>query len=156
MRKVYIFVVFILLIGLTIYSFSTMPETIDRTYDGVAYKVNDDSFSRKVIVKLQGQYNKKSKLFQGKLFINQNEYEDCILSSATAFTCFVDGNRYIMGVFLSDEGLDQMSFEIRNEKLYSSLTNEKPGTDKLIISVPAVDRSDAVELNSKLRQYGVN
>lgn len=155
MRKVYISIAFILLIVLTIYSFSTMPETIDRSYEGIIYKANDNTYLQKAIIRLQGQYNRKSKAFEGRLSINNIEYADCFLSSATTWTCFIDGTRYLMGQFYSDNDLEEITFEVRYENLYTSLTGEDSVSDKLVISAPADDRIGAVELTGKLEQHGV-
>lgn len=131
-----------------------MPQNIDKTYTGIAYKEIDNSFQQNVIVKLQGVYNKKSKIFQGKLFINDLEYSNCTLSSFTTWTCYIEGNRYLMGQFYSDEDLQQMTFVIQNKELYRSFLKEDIGLDKLIISVPAADRASAIEINNKLKKYG--
>lgn len=155
MRKTYISIFFLVILFLIIYSFLAMPKNIDKTYTGIAYKENDNSFQKDVIVKLQGEYNKKSKVFQGKLFFNDLEYTNCILSSFTTWICYIDGNRYLMGQFYSDEDLEQMTFIIQNEELYKSLLNEDIGIDRLIVSVPAVDRASAKEIKYKLEQCGV-
>ena len=154
MKKTYISILFLIILFSAIYGFSTMPKNINKTYTGIAYKENDNSFQQKVIVKLQGVYNKKSKVFQGKLFINDLEYTNCTLSSLTTWICYIDGNRYLMGQFYSDEDLQQISFLVQNEELYKNFSNENIGSDRLIISAPAAYRAEAIELNNKLKQYG--
>ena len=60
-----------------------------------------------------------------------------------------------MGQVITSDNLDQMTLEIINNEMYKDITNESIINDKLIISVPANNRSDAIKLNGYLRQYGV-
>lgn len=153
MKKVYLTVLLILLSTLTIYSFTATPRRVNCTYQGIAFKMNDTGFLQKVDVKLEGEYNKKTKVFQGKLIINGMEYTQCILSSGFSWVYYAKDKRYLMGQFFSNKNFGQMTFEIENDELYNNLTKDTHKTDKLIISVPAIDRSDAIKLNNALRQY---
>ncbi|MBZ9686163.1 hypothetical protein G9F72_007440 [Clostridium estertheticum] len=156
MKRFYIAIIIILLFIFVGYSyFITTPKTINNVYKGIAYKLNDSKFSKNVIIKLDGQYNKKTKVFKGNLIINDKEYPQCTLSSATMWICYIENKRYLMGTVFTNANLDQMSFEISNEQLYYDLTKEASVNDKLIISVPSNNRLEAIKINNNLEQFGV-
>ncbi|MDQ7096585.1 hypothetical protein REC12_23600 [Desulfosporosinus sp. PR] len=149
--------ILIILIGVTfiIYISLLMPISIKSKYVGIAYRLNDSKFNKKVTVELDGQYNRNSKQFDGKLCINNNEYTPCFFSPATMWICYVGDRRYLMGQVYADEDLKQLTFEINNEQIYYDLTKEPYKGENLFITVPANNKEEAEAIYKKLQQYGV-
>ena len=148
-RYVSIIAIILMVCGYFIYSMTPKIKAIHYTYNGIAYKLNDHNFSKKITLRLDGAFNEKTKYFQGNMNINNKDYSPCLLASRTTWKVYPSTNE-LMGTVLTTGDFKQMSFEVDDPKLYYDITNASKGNDKLIFSIPANSREAAIKIHDNL------
>jgi hypothetical protein len=133
-------------------SYIVLPKKINTSYDGIAYSIQDPSYSKKVTIQLAGQYNKKSNTFQGLMRINNISYTNSILSSGFSAIFYEANTRHLMGRIYFDDDFRNLSMEVEDSQIYREITHEVLKTGKLILSFTATDRSSAIRINSALKE----
>ncbi len=160
MKQNYIKIVLIyIILVIALYFYYTFPREINETYHGIQYKLGDSKYEESIIIKVNGWVYKKLILksyFQGSMTIDEKEISKLKLrfdNNAEWMIGFNDeigefesfGSIYIKGRF------DEFTICVFEK-------GEKPGqkgwnsNDGFMISFPAKNRAEALEISQKLME----
>ncbi|WP_157261202.1 hypothetical protein [Paenibacillus wynnii] len=168
MKKIlYSCVAILSVVGFIIYGFISAPKVIhvNQQIEVTAYKVEDRSFSKKVLISLSGVFDEKSESYLGKLTVNGKEYMNCSLDPKFAMVqCSEVGNekppRDHLGMVVANEDFSKWSLKVgpsdQNENnLYTVLNQGSTTTDDIILSIPDTDRDSSLRAFDELMQHHV-
>lgn len=154
-------IILLILSLITVYFYYTHPNKFSKTYTGVKYRINNDNYEEKVLVKFEGKYTRKpfsNNIFEGTLSINNSILNNIKLEFNN------DGNASIRykkdtndnfekhyGWITIDKSKNYLIIllpESKKDNKYNS--NEWTYENGLIISAPANSKKDAIKIANKL------
>ncbi|PZD94942.1 hypothetical protein DNH61_14965 [Paenibacillus sambharensis] len=100
-------------------------------------------------VSISGQYDKDNN-FQGSLTIGGMEYPTILFKHGFGLIAYDKAERTILGLIFYDNETKDYSIHLTEGKLYGALQGDNSEGGTLIISSPAVDKEQAVEVHTRL------
>lgn len=113
----------------------------------------DANFSKPIEVTIDGKFNIKENSFIGSMmFKNEIKFENVLFSPGAGLVSYEGSKRTYWGQIFFDHEKLQYSMEITNPSIYELITNDKSKGDlKVIISSPATNLEQAIEINTILK-----
>lgn len=151
MKKSWVYGILVYLIITMSLIYSVAPtKNINMTLDGVKYRL-EENYQEPVEVRIEGEYYKKlfsNKRFEGKIYINEyilyslflefDENNSAILDSSSPWLT-------LRGKIFIDDDFDKMII-----RFSESVIGDWEIEDRLLISAPARNREEAIEISKEL------
>ncbi|WP_442601967.1 hypothetical protein [Paenibacillus sp. KN14-4R] len=154
-KKYYTFLSLLVIIVLgTWYTFSKTPNSkkIVIAYNGDTYKTINPDYKKNIKIELDGNYDKKTEKYIGKLAINEKKYNYCMLSSGFGVICYDQNIRIRLGQIYADSSFNRFTIEIEDYQTILDLTKElNQQKENLIISYPSNSRDQTMILYNSLQ-----
>ncbi|WP_028608440.1 hypothetical protein [Paenibacillus harenae] len=117
-----------------------------------AYMYNSDAtISQKAEVALVGFFNHKNNNFEGSLTIDDIHLDKILFVPGTGLLSYEGEVRTYLGEIYFNRKTHALTIEISDSELYHALTKRNDKDGKVIISSPAEDLQQAVQVNTALK-----
>jgi hypothetical protein len=160
-HKRFIFYILILLIILSVVYF--YPKNFNKEYNGVIYKLGDNSYSENIKISFDGYLSKqlfKGDKFQGTINIGNKKFARVFMEFSNRNDAFVQyydenlGEYKIYGDMVSSNIKDRFIISVWEAANNGGSTwSSKNG---LVVSAPANCRSEALDISNKLMKNFLN
>ncbi|MFX3635932.1 MAG: hypothetical protein ACE3L7_28560 [Candidatus Pristimantibacillus sp.] len=118
-----------------------------------AYMYNtDSSVNQKATVVLNGFYNHSKGNFEGSMTINDVNFSTILFVSSMGLVAYDGTERTFVGQIYYNNETKQFTIEVSNSELYYTLTKQEYQEEVLIISSPAEDLEQAMQINEALKK----
>ncbi len=146
MRKSIIFAIVILVA----YSLTGCDNKDKLEINSPAYMYESTSgVDQEVDVVLSGLFYENENSFKGSMTIKNVKYATILFKSGAGLISYED-KTYLGEIFYNSQ-TRQYSIEISDSDLYEELTGQKYSNNKLVISSPAKDLDQAIQINTTIK-----
>ncbi|MGN7355936.1 hypothetical protein ACTHPF_01140 [Paenibacillus sp. SAF-054] len=85
---------------------------INKTFEGYSYMEDGSKASAPSRIELQGAYNKREKVFEGRMTLGDTVYENCMFTSGQSAISYDHEQRNVIGRVYFDEAMEQLSIQM--------------------------------------------
>ncbi|MEC0126247.1 hypothetical protein [Paenibacillus pabuli] len=143
-------VLFIIFISTLILSACSNNEKIEISSPSYMYS-KSSNISKELEATLKGTFNKDDNNYEGSLSINDINFEKVLFKHNSLLIAYEGSERMVIGDIYLNKTESQFSIIITEPTLYKKLTNEEFKKEALVISSPASNLEEAIEIEEKLK-----
>lgn len=164
-RKMLFYIMLTLVIALCIFYF--YPKNLNKEYNAIKYRLGDSSDSENIKISIDGYISKRlfrGDRFRGSINIGGKQLKEIDLrfdSTRRATIYYMDAGSdsyYTYGTMVSNNMKDSFTILIfeADEKEKASAGSSWSSKDGLMISAPANNRSEALDISNRLMKGSLN